>query len=143
MEYLTICDSKFLIPGIYICTFSETQQKFNGGYRSWGSFFVNLSDFYDSKQGYLLNDTCIIEAHVCFSDLSTLEANNLKKITPTKDSKSGDQAARNSESTQQGDDKEAETEIETKNKNINHGSIKPSRDLLKNEKEESYVNTTE
>ena len=32
---------------------------------------------------------------------------------------------------------------ETKNKNINHGSIKPSRDLLKNEKEESYVNTTE
>ena len=30
-----------------------------------------------------------------------------------------------------------------KNKNINHGSIKPSRDLLKNEKEESYVNTTE
>ncbi|KAG5086823.1 hypothetical protein JHK82_054220 [Glycine max] len=91
----------------------ETQQKFNGGYRSWGSFFVNLSDFYDSKQGYLLNDTCIIEAHVCFSDLSTLEANNLKKITPTKDSKSGDQAARNSESTQQGDDKEAETEIET------------------------------
>ena len=113
LEYLTICDSKFLIPGIYICTFSETQQKFNGGYRSWGSFFVNLSDFYDSKQGYLLNDTCIIEAHVCFSDLSTLEANNLKKITPTKDSKSGDQAARNSESTQQEDDKEAETEIET------------------------------
>ena len=32
---------------------------------------------------------------------------------------------------------------ERKNKNINHGSIKPSRDLLKNEKEESYVNTTE
>ena len=31
----------------------------------------------------------------------------------------------------------------TQHKNINHGSIKPSRDLLKNEKEESYVNTTE
>ena len=30
-----------------------------------------------------------------------------------------------------------------RNNNINHGSIKPSRDLLKNEKEESYVNTTE
>ena len=29
-------------------------------------------------------------------------------------------------------------EKETKNKNITHGSIKPSRDLLKNEKEESY-----
>ena len=36
-----------------------------------------------------------------------------------------------------------QNEKETKNKNINHGSIKPSRDLLKNEKEESYVNTTE
>ncbi|TKY61871.1 Ubiquitin carboxyl-terminal hydrolase 12 [Spatholobus suberectus] len=89
----------------------ETQQKFNGGYRSWGSFFVNLSDFYDSKQGYLVNNTCIIEAHVCVSDFSTLEANNyLNKITPTNDSKLGDQAARSSESTQQEDDKETETE---------------------------------
>ena len=30
-----------------------------------------------------------------------------------------------------------------KTKTTEHGSIKPSRDLLKNEKEESYVNTTE
>lgn len=52
-----------------------------------------------------MNDTCIIEAQVCVSDVSTLEPN---KITPL-----GDQAARNSESTQPEDYKETETEIET------------------------------
>ncbi|KAL2345346.1 hypothetical protein Fmac_006631 [Flemingia macrophylla] len=89
----------------------ETYQKFNGGYRSWGSFFVTLSDFYDSKQGYLVKDTCIIEVHVCVSDLGTLQANNyLNKNTPTNGTKLGDQAARNSESTQQEEDKETATE---------------------------------
>ena len=129
LEYLTICDSKFLIPDMYICTFSETQQKFNGGYRSWGSSFVNLSDFYDSKQGYLVNDTCIIEAHVCVSDLSTLEveANNLNKITPTKDSKLGDQAASNSESTQQEDDKETETEISDESETLSSSTCGSSQ----------------
>ncbi|KAL1353504.1 hypothetical protein AAHE18_06G243500 [Arachis hypogaea] len=29
----------------------ETQQKFNGGNRSWGSTFLTLSDFYDPNQG--------------------------------------------------------------------------------------------
>ncbi|KAK7396816.1 hypothetical protein VNO78_17975 [Psophocarpus tetragonolobus] len=92
----------------------ETQQKFNGGYRSWGSFFVNLSDFYDSKQGYLVNDTCIVEALICVSDLSNLEANNyLNKSTPTIDSQLGDQIARSSESTQQDDDKETEISDES------------------------------
>ncbi|KAF7818902.1 MATH domain and coiled-coil domain-containing protein [Senna tora] len=48
----------------------ETQQKFNGGHRSWGSSFVSLSDFYDPKQGYLVKNTCIIEAHICVSDIN-------------------------------------------------------------------------
>ncbi|XP_027349370.1 MATH domain and coiled-coil domain-containing protein At3g58270-like [Abrus precatorius] len=89
----------------------ETQQKFKGGHRRWGSFFVNLSDFYDSKQGYLVNNTCIIEAHVCISHLDTIQLNTLNKITPTKDSILDDQAAssRHSESTQH--DKETGTEI--------------------------------
>ncbi|KAE9585325.1 hypothetical protein Lal_00018253 [Lupinus albus] len=46
----------------------ETQQKFNTGYRIWGSSFINLSDFYNPKEGYLINDKCIIEAHVTVSD---------------------------------------------------------------------------
>ncbi|MED6106212.1 hypothetical protein PIB30_002666 [Stylosanthes scabra] len=48
----------------------ETQQKFNSGYRSWGSKFVALNDFYDPKQGYLLNNVCIIEARICVSDVA-------------------------------------------------------------------------
>ncbi|KAG5126543.1 hypothetical protein JHK82_027378 [Glycine max] len=48
----------------------ETRQKFNGGYRCWGSFFLNLSDFNHPKQGYLVRNKCIIEAHICVSDLS-------------------------------------------------------------------------
>ncbi|CAJ1880830.1 unnamed protein product [Sphenostylis stenocarpa] len=88
---------------------NETQQKFNGGYRSWGSFFVKLSDFYDWSQGYLVNNTCIIEAHICVSDHGILEAHNLNKITPSNNSELGDQGTRNSESTQQEDDKETET----------------------------------
>ncbi|XP_020213298.1 MATH domain and coiled-coil domain-containing protein At3g58270 isoform X2 [Cajanus cajan] len=92
----------------------ETHQKFNGGYRSWGSFFMNLNDFYDSKQGYLVNNTCTIEAHVCVSDLSTLQANNyLNKIIPSNETQLGDQVARNSKSTQQEDDKQTETSYES------------------------------
>ncbi|KAK7337361.1 hypothetical protein VNO77_17928 [Canavalia gladiata] len=91
----------------------ETHQKFNGGHRSWGSFFVNLSDFYDSKQGYLVNNTCIIEAHVCVSDLNSIQSHTLNKITSTNHSKLSDQAARYSESRQKEDDKETETETET------------------------------
>ncbi|KAK7284736.1 hypothetical protein RJT34_19489 [Clitoria ternatea] len=87
----------------------ETQQKFNGGYRSWGSSFVSLSDFYDSKQGYLVNNTCIIEAHVCVTDLGILQANNNNKITPTSNSKLSDQ---DSESTQT-EETEASDESET------------------------------
>lgn len=48
----------------------ETQQKFNGGYRSWGAFFLNFNKFIDHKQGYLVRDTCIIEAHICVSNFA-------------------------------------------------------------------------
>ncbi|KAL1369315.1 hypothetical protein HN51_023410 [Arachis hypogaea] len=46
----------------------DTQQKFNGGHRCWGSFFMNLKDFHDHRQGYLVRNTCIIEAHICVSN---------------------------------------------------------------------------
>ncbi|KAJ1392739.1 TRAF-like [Sesbania bispinosa] len=92
----------------------ETQQKFNGGYRSWGSFFVNLSDFYDTKQGYLVNNTCIIEAHICVSNLNAIQSNSFKKITTqTNCSKLGDKVARRRESTEQEYDKETETSEES------------------------------
>ncbi|CAJ2632155.1 unnamed protein product [Trifolium pratense] len=56
----------------------ETHQKFNGGYLSWGSLFVNLSDFNDSKQGYLVNNTCIIEAHINVQASQQRESSNNK-----------------------------------------------------------------
>ncbi|CAL0326682.1 unnamed protein product [Lupinus luteus] len=46
----------------------ETQQKFNAGYRIWGSSFINLNDLYNPNKGYLKNNNCIIEAHVTVSD---------------------------------------------------------------------------
>ncbi|CAL0310564.1 unnamed protein product [Lupinus luteus] len=46
----------------------ETQQKFDSRYRIWGSSFMNLSDFYNPKQGYLINGHCIIGAHVTVSN---------------------------------------------------------------------------
>ncbi|XP_054783876.1 MATH domain and coiled-coil domain-containing protein At3g58270-like [Prosopis cineraria] len=62
----------------------ETQQKFKGGHRSWGSFFVTLKDFYDPKQGYLLKNTCIIEAHVCVPDVvPKIQATKTTNILPT------------------------------------------------------------
>ncbi|KAK7244719.1 hypothetical protein RIF29_39545 [Crotalaria pallida] len=46
----------------------ETQQKFNGGNKSWDSqSFIPLNEFRDPSQGYLVNDTCIIEVQIATS----------------------------------------------------------------------------
>ncbi|KAK7244718.1 hypothetical protein RIF29_39544 [Crotalaria pallida] len=54
--------------GPFIIVFEETRQKFNFEYSCWKSSFVNLSDFYDPNQGYLMKNICIIEAHITVSD---------------------------------------------------------------------------
>ncbi|KAJ1390690.1 TRAF-like [Sesbania bispinosa] len=49
----------------------ETQQKFNAGNSGWGSpSFIPLSEFHDPNQGYLVNDTCIIEAQISVSKVA-------------------------------------------------------------------------
>ncbi|XP_057424731.1 MATH domain and coiled-coil domain-containing protein At3g58210-like isoform X2 [Lotus japonicus] len=70
----------------------ETKQKFNGGHRCWGSFFLNLDDLYDRKQGYLVSDTCIIEVNICvsafgFTKIQDIYSLNLPNSTPTNGSK--------------------------------------------------------
>ncbi|CAL0326685.1 unnamed protein product [Lupinus luteus] len=46
----------------------ETQQRFVGGNESWDSpSFIPLNEFHDPSQGYLVNDTCIIEAQIATS----------------------------------------------------------------------------
>ncbi|KAK7244717.1 hypothetical protein RIF29_39543 [Crotalaria pallida] len=78
----------------------ETQQKFNGGHRGWRLRFLNLNDFLDNKQGYLVNNTCIIEAHIRVSDVAPntdIQDNNLRESTSTNASKSGDQEIESSD----------------------------------------------
>jgi hypothetical protein len=78
-----------MIVDMCIYTFPETHQKFNGGYRSWGSLFVNLSDFNDSKQGYLVKNTCIIEAHINVqASLQRESSNNKVHVIETADESS-------------------------------------------------------
>ncbi|OIW11413.1 hypothetical protein TanjilG_05184 [Lupinus angustifolius] len=113
----------------------ETLQKFNGGHRSWGSPFLNLNDFLDSKQGYLVNNTCIIEAHICVSDVAlntNIQNENLNNIAPTNGSRSGKQEIESSD--------ESETHSSTKEV---QGSDLTLRDILDFEKlgneEKTYV----
>ncbi|XP_027191417.1 uncharacterized protein [Cicer arietinum] len=67
----------------------ETEQKFNGGFRSWGSFFLKLNDFLDHKHGYLMRNTCIIEAHICVSNFAP-RIHHINS-TSTNDSNSSDE----------------------------------------------------
>lgn len=46
-------------------TFSETQHQFNQRESDWGfTSFMPLSELYDPNRGYLVNDSCIVEAEV-------------------------------------------------------------------------------
>ncbi|KAK8942800.1 Ubiquitin carboxyl-terminal hydrolase 13 [Platanthera zijinensis] len=46
----------------------DTQHQFNGRESDWGfTSFMSLGDLYDPSRGYLVNDTCIIEAEVTVS----------------------------------------------------------------------------
>ncbi|KAJ6827494.1 ubiquitin carboxyl-terminal hydrolase 12-like [Iris pallida] len=43
----------------------ETQHQFNARESDWGfTSFMPLSDLYDPRRGYIMNDTCIVEAEV-------------------------------------------------------------------------------
>lgn len=45
--------------------FLETQHQFNARESDWGfTSFMPLSELYDPTRGYLVNDTCIVEAEV-------------------------------------------------------------------------------
>lgn len=45
--------------------YADTQHQFNARESDWGfTSFMPLSELYDPGRGYLVNDTCIIEAQV-------------------------------------------------------------------------------
>ncbi|XP_028790184.1 uncharacterized protein LOC114746163 [Neltuma alba] len=58
----------------------KTQQKFNSGHSSWGASFLLVNDF-DNTEGYLVNDSCIVEARVSVSDVAFKIPDNFTKIT--------------------------------------------------------------
>ncbi|KAJ0922799.1 putative ubiquitinyl hydrolase 1 [Helianthus annuus] len=60
----------------------ETEHQFNALKSDWGfTSFMPLSDLYDPHRGYLLNDTCIVEA-----DVAVLEVVDVKSSMPNLDS---------------------------------------------------------
>ncbi|KAK7268194.1 hypothetical protein RIF29_20885 [Crotalaria pallida] len=109
-----------------------TRQRFNGGHCCWGSLFLNLSDFLDYKQGYLVRDTCIIEVHICLSDFAAakvqdnyLSPNYLTpNLNPTNDSKLSDQASESSL-----DDEREIVSARTSGSSPTEGEIRSSADL--------------
>ena len=48
----------------FLCV-SETQHQFNARESDWGfTSFMPLSELYDPSRGFLVNDTCVVEAEV-------------------------------------------------------------------------------
>ncbi|MED6127844.1 hypothetical protein PIB30_092028 [Stylosanthes scabra] len=46
----------------------EFEHTFNAGESDWGyDSFIPLADFYDDSKGFIVNDTCIIEAKILAS----------------------------------------------------------------------------
>ncbi|MFS7938677.1 putative ubiquitinyl hydrolase 1 [Helianthus anomalus] len=61
---------------------NKTEHQFNALESDWGfTSFMPLSDLYDPHRGYLLNDTCIVEA-----DVAVLEVVDVKSSMPNLDS---------------------------------------------------------
>ncbi|OIW21507.1 hypothetical protein TanjilG_05177 [Lupinus angustifolius] len=121
----------------------ESQQIFNGRYRSCGWPFLNLNDFLDSQQGYLVNDTCIIEAYICVSHVAlntNIQNENLKNIVATNGSTSGKQEIESSDESE----RHSSTTCESSQRGNNvQGSDFTLRDILDFEKlreeEKTYV----
>ncbi|KAI3748479.1 hypothetical protein L6452_11570 [Arctium lappa] len=60
----------------------DTQHQFNSRESDWGfTSFMPLSDLYDPSRGYLLNDTCIVEADVTVRKVVDYWSHDSKKET--------------------------------------------------------------
>lgn len=53
------------IFSLFMFNYADTKHQFNARESDWGfTSFMPLSDLYDPSRGYLVNDTCIVEAEV-------------------------------------------------------------------------------
>lgn len=75
---------RHLISG-YNCVilwFAETQHQFNARESDWGfTSFMPLGELYDPGRGYLVNDTCIVEADVAVRRVIDYWSHDSKKET--------------------------------------------------------------
>ncbi|MFS7937709.1 putative ubiquitinyl hydrolase 1 [Helianthus anomalus] len=54
---------------------ADTEHRFNAKESDWGfTSFMPLSDLYDPGKGYLLNDTCIVEADVAVLEVDVKDS---------------------------------------------------------------------
>lgn len=50
---------------VFLIDHAETQHQFNARENDWGfTSFMPLGELYDPSRGYLVNDTCVVEAEV-------------------------------------------------------------------------------
>lgn len=62
--------------------FADTQHQFNQRESDWGfTSFMPLSELYDPNKGYLMNDTCVVEADVAVRKVIDYWAYDSKKET--------------------------------------------------------------
>lgn len=62
--------------------FAETQHQFNARESDWGfTSFMPLGELYDPGRGYLVNDTCIVEADVAVRRVIDYWSHDSKKET--------------------------------------------------------------
>ncbi|XP_019433215.1 PREDICTED: MATH domain and coiled-coil domain-containing protein At3g58260-like [Lupinus angustifolius] len=121
----------------------ESQQIFNGRYRSCGWPFLNLNDFLDSQQGYLVNDTCIIEAYICVSHVAlntNIQNENLKNIVETNGSTSGKQEIESSDESERHSSTTCESSQKGKRVQGSDSTLRDTLDFEKlREEEKTYV----
>lgn len=61
---------------------AETQHQFNARESDWGfTNFMPLAELYDPGRGYLVNDTCIVEADVAVRKVIDYWSHDSKKET--------------------------------------------------------------
>lgn len=57
-----------IVNDIFVVDHADTQHQFNSRENDWGfTSFMSLGELYDPSRGYLVNDTCVVEAEVAIT----------------------------------------------------------------------------
>lgn len=79
---LTMYDITYMLLMISLLTVADTQHQFNARESDWGfTSFMPLGELYDPSRGYLVNDTCVVEADVAVRRVVDYWSHDSKKET--------------------------------------------------------------